>query len=86
MLEPPIPADVLLYQLIAGRLPFAGRNDLQAFSSTMTRPPLPLRAQLKEAVPPEQVEEILQRCLRKNRDERFDSMRALAASLRAVGS
>jgi hypothetical protein len=45
-----------------------------------------LRAQLKESAPPELVEEILQRCLRKNREERFDSMRALAATLRAVGT
>jgi serine/threonine-protein kinase len=75
---------VLLYQLIAGRLPFPGRNDLQAFSAAMTRPPLPLRAQLKETTPPDSVEEVLHRCLRRNPAERYASMRTLAGTLRAV--
>jgi len=76
---------VLLYQLIAGSLPFPGSNDLELFSAAMTRPPLPLGAHLKEPVPPE-VEQILMRCLSKDRNERFPSMRALSNALRAAAS
>jgi eukaryotic-like serine/threonine-protein kinase len=74
---------VLLYQLIAGRLPFQGENDLQIFSAAMTRPPVPLSAYMKEA-PPRDVEEILVKCLSKRRDDRYPSMRALADTLRAA--
>jgi len=76
---------VMLYQLIAGGLPFPGTNELQLFSAAMTRPPLPLRAHLKESVPPG-VEPILLRCLCKDRDGRFPSMRALSATLRAASA
>ncbi len=74
---------VLLYQMIAGRLPFRGKSDLEVFSAAMTRPPLPLRPQLEGEAPPD-VDQIVFKCLRKNRDERFQSMRVLAESLRAV--
>lgn len=72
---------VLMYQLITGRLPFPGANDLELFSAAMTRPPIPLRSQLKEPVPQE-IERILLRCLSKDRDERYPSMHALGRALR----
>ncbi len=74
---------VVLYQLIAGGLPFPGNNDLQQFSAAMTRPPLPMRAHSKEAVPHE-VEQVVLNCLRKDRDHRYPSMRALSAALRSA--
>jgi len=74
---------VLLYQLIAGRLPFAGNNDLALFSAALTRPPLPLRAHFKEELP-QGIEPILLRCLSKDRSARYQSMRDLASTLRAA--
>ena len=76
---------VLLYQLIAGRLPFAGTNDLALFSAALTRPPLPLRAHLKDALP-DRIEPILLRCLSKDRGARYQSMRDLAGTLRAAAN
>jgi serine/threonine-protein kinase len=76
---------VLLYQLIAGRLPFAGANDLALFSAALTRPPLPLRAHFKDALP-EAIEPILLRCLSKDRSARFQSMRDLASTLRRAAA
>ncbi|MEI9951274.1 MAG: protein kinase [Pseudomonadota bacterium] len=76
---------VLLYQLIAGRLPFAGTNDLALFSAALTRPPLPLRAHFKDSLPPG-VEPILLRCLCKDRNARYQSMRDLASTLRAAAT
>ncbi len=74
---------VLLYQLISGRLPFPGETNLEMFAATMTRPPIPLRAHLKERLP-EGVEAILYTCLKKDRDERFPSMQALSGALSAA--
>jgi len=76
---------VLLYQLIAGRLPFAGTNDLALFSAALTRPPLPLRAHFKDPLP-EGIEPILLRCLCKDRGARYQSMRDLASTLRAAAA
>ena len=74
---------VLLYQLIAGGLPFAGKDDLQQFSATLTRPPLPIRAHTKDPLP-SSVEQIVLTCLRKDRADRYPSMRALSEALRAA--
>src|SRR6478609_4336230 len=76
---------VLLYQLVAGRLPFAGSNDLALFSAALTRPPLPLRAHMNDPVP-KNVEQILFRCLCKDRDGRFQLMRDLADTLRSAAA
>jgi serine/threonine-protein kinase len=74
---------VLLYQLIAGSLPFPGRNDLELFSAAMTRPPRPLRAVLKEPVP-RTVEQVLLKCMSKSPGERYPSMRILSDALRSA--
>lgn len=72
---------VLLYEIITGHLPFPGQTHLQIFATAMTRPPLPLLAHVKD-VPPG-VEAVVFRCLEKERDDRYPSMRALSAALRA---
>lgn len=73
---------VLLYELITVQVPFAGTTPLEMFANAMSRPPLPLRAHMKEPPPPE-VEAILLRCLRKKPSDRFQTMHELAARLRA---
>jgi hypothetical protein len=74
---------VLLYQLVAGVLPFHGETHLQIFANVMRKPPLPLRSDV--GAPPA-VEATILKCLRRNRDERYESMDALAAALRAVAA
>jgi hypothetical protein len=76
---------VLLYQLMTGRLPFPGDTHLQMFAATMTRPPVPIRAHLQGGVP-EAVENVVLTCLRKDRTERYPSMRVLSDALRAVST
>ena len=76
---------VLLYQLITGRLPFPGTNDLELFSAAMTRPPDPLSTHLREPMPPA-VEKLLLDCMHKTPGERFASMRDLSKALRAVAA
>jgi serine/threonine-protein kinase len=76
---------VLLYQLIAGRLPFPGQSDLELFSAALTRPPQPLNEHLKEPVPGV-VEEVLLKCLCKSPGERYPSMRVLSDVLRSAAT
>jgi serine/threonine-protein kinase len=71
----------LLYETVSGALPFAGENQLQLFANVMTKPPLPLRSRV--TLPPE-FEAVIQRCLRRQREDRYESMGALAAALRAA--
>lgn len=76
---------VLLYEILAGNTPFRGHDHLSVFANVMTKPPLPLRAHLKEGVPPE-VEAVILKCLRRPREERYQSMTALADELRSVAA
>ncbi|WP_394843856.1 protein kinase [Pendulispora brunnea] len=73
---------VTLYELITGSLPFHGNSELELFANAMTKEPIPLRNHL--ANPSQPVEAVLQKCLRRARDHRFDSMSALASALRAA--
>jgi len=76
---------VLMYQLITGYLPFPGEGGLEMFANAMTRPPLPLRAEVKEEVPQE-VQTILLTCLHKQPEDRFPSMHELSKAIRAVAA
>jgi Protein kinase domain/GAF domain len=72
-----------LYELITGHLPFPGDSPLAMFANAQTRPPVPLAAFV--AVPPA-VQEIVATCLRKERADRYASMRALGQALRAAAT
>jgi serine/threonine-protein kinase len=73
----------VLYELVTGGHPFRGKDHLSVFANVMTKPPLPLRAHLEEDVPPA-IEDVVLRCLRRPREERYESMTALASALRAA--
>jgi serine/threonine-protein kinase len=74
---------VVLYELLSGRLPFEGTTPLEMFAAVMTRPPTPLSAQFEGDLPVP-VAAVVDRCLQKDRELRYPSMRALAAELRAL--
>jgi hypothetical protein len=73
---------VVLYELLSGRLPFSGATPFEMFAAVMTRPPTPLAAQFEGDLP-EPVAAVVGKCLQKDRELRYPSMRALAADLRA---
>jgi serine/threonine-protein kinase len=73
----------VLYELVTGHHPFRGDRDLQIFANIMTKPSLPIRAHVRGEVPAP-AEAILLRCLRRSREERFESMTALAQALRST--
>lgn len=74
-----------LYELVTGDVPFRGESELEIFANVMTKPPQPMRAGLDEHAPPE-VEAVVLKCLRRERGDRFESMRDLATALRAIAS
>jgi serine/threonine-protein kinase len=75
----------VLYELVTGQQPFRGEGELQLFANVMTKPPIPIRAHVHGAGEvPADAEAILLRCLRRPREQRFESMGALANALRAA--
>jgi hypothetical protein len=72
----------LLYEVVTGRLPFAGDTELQVFASVMTRPPVPVRDHFQGELSAS-AEEIVLRCLQKAPAERYETIAALGAALRS---
>ncbi|MCK4410421.1 MAG: tetratricopeptide repeat protein, partial [Candidatus Eisenbacteria sp.] len=70
---------VVLYEALTGGLPFPGERPESVLYSVVHEEPEPLGA-LRHDVPP-QLEAIIDKCLRKDPDERFGSAGQLAASL-----
>ncbi len=71
----------ILYELLAGRIPFRGADQRETIELIRSGAPAPLRA-LNPAVPRE-LEAICLRCLEKKPERRFGSASALAARLEA---
>ena len=69
----------ILFELLAGRVPFTGDSQLAIMAQHMQAIP-PRLDRLQPSVPP-QVAAIAARCLRRNPDERYPDMRALIEAL-----
>ena len=72
----------LLYELVAGRPPFPGRTGVEIMAATL-RDEAPDLSESGPDVPPE-LARIVEHCLEKSPEERFQSARDLAFALRAV--
>src|SRR6185295_16740613 len=68
----------LLYHLLTGTPPFPGRAAVEVFERISQGPPSPLA--LRPELPPG-IEAVTSRCLRKDREQRFPDVAALAAAL-----
>jgi serine/threonine protein kinase len=73
---------VVLYQLLAGRVPFLAKSVEQYREQALVRPPRPIR-QIVENVP-EAIEQICLKCLRKHPEGRYSTAGDLAEALRQV--
>ncbi len=73
---------VLLYLMLTGRLPFEGPNDVEVLTAQVTAQP-PALSILNPAVPPE-LDCIVAKALRKDREERFPTAREFHAELAAI--
>jgi serine/threonine-protein kinase len=75
---------VILYELLAGSIPFEGDTPATMFVALATKPPIPLR--LKRPDAPEALFAVILRCLQRERDQRIRSASELARALAPFGS
>src|SRR5712692_8431786 len=74
---------ILIYEMVAGRLPFEGSNSNEILASILNdKEPLPL-ARFARDVPAE-LERIVTKALRKRRDERYQTTKDLLLDLKAL--
>jgi hypothetical protein len=73
---------VLLYELATGVRPFDGSSSSSTISRILTAEPVPL-IQRNPVAPPE-LDRIVRKCLRKRREERYQSTRDLAVDLESL--
>ena len=71
---------VVLFEMVSGRLPFAGKTTSDMIASILKSEPSML-SHIVPDVPPE-LEKIVGKCLRKNRDERFQNVMDLQIDLK----
>jgi serine/threonine-protein kinase len=75
---------VVLYQMIAGRAPFVGKESIDIIVKHIREPAPPLKG-LAPGVPPE-VEAVVMRCLEKEPAARYQSMDELIDAMRAAAT
>jgi len=73
---------VLLYEMIAGRTPFAGDSNSETLANLINKKPPPL-SRFAAGVP-EELTRIVAETLRKKRDERYQTTKDLLADLKAL--
>jgi serine/threonine protein kinase len=71
---------VIFYQLLTGRLPFPQRDMASLLSAIVTKEPEPLPEQIPEAV-----RMVIERALKKNPAERYQSATEMRSALRSAG-
>ena len=71
---------VVIYEMVSGRLPFAGDSSPEVIDKIIHSEPTPI-SRLNYAVPPE-LDRITRKCLEKEADRRYQSMRELLTDLR----
>ncbi|MCI0486362.1 MAG: serine/threonine-protein kinase [Blastocatellia bacterium] len=73
---------IVLYEMMTGHQPFEGETATDVIASILKTDPPPLAAYLPEA--PAEIQWILSKALRKNRDDRYQTVRGMIADLRAL--
>src|SRR3989454_8650121 len=73
---------VVLYEMLSGHQPFAAESPAATLSAILTRDPLPL-ARYSDGVPTE-LERIVRKCLGKDRERRYQTIRDVAIDLENV--
>ena len=71
---------VVLYEMVGGIPPFSGETPSDCIASILTTEPPPLSGVLPDV--PVKLQSIVQKALRKNRDERYQTIKEMLADLR----
>ena len=72
----------VIYEMISGRTPFAGDSMSETFANLINAEPLALSALVPTV--PNELERIVSKTVRKNKEERYQTMKDLLADLRAL--
>jgi serine/threonine protein kinase len=75
---------VLLYEMVAGRVPFMGKTKIETISLVLQTEPAPLASHALEV--PAELARIVTRALTKDRDERYQTMKDMLIDLRSLKS
>jgi len=75
---------IVMYELLTNSMPFGGDQIQETFAQILEKQPQPIR-QIVSGVP-EGLEQVVMKCLAKNRDERFSDVGELARALVPYGS
>ena len=73
---------LVLYEMATGRQAFAGRTGGAIIEAVLTRPPVPVRS-INPDIPP-RLEEIIDKALHKNRDQRYQHAADMLADLQRL--
>ena len=73
---------VVLYEMVAWSPPFSGETPSDCIASILTKEPSPLSGLLPSV--PDKLQSVVQKALRKNRDERYQTIREMLADLRRL--
>src|SRR5216117_637133 len=73
---------VVLYEMVAGSPPFRGETPSDCIAAILTAEPPPLSSVSPDV--PARLESILQKALRKNTDERYQTIKEMLAELRSL--
>jgi eukaryotic-like serine/threonine-protein kinase len=73
---------VMLYEMLAGTPPFEGGNAIETIGSVLNKEPVPLSRQTPEV--PHEIERIITKALRKDREERYQTAKDLLIDLKDV--
>jgi TolB-like protein/Tfp pilus assembly protein PilF len=70
---------VVLYEMLSGKQPFEGENALDVIGSILHKEPAPLSQTAPQL--PRELQHIVEKCLRKDRDERYQTAKDLLIDL-----
>ena len=73
---------VVLYEMLAGQLPFKGEHDLAIAGAVVNRPPTPL-ASVRSGIPPA-IERVVNRALEKAPEDRYQTAADFLSELRLI--
>ncbi len=73
---------VMLYEMVAGRPPFVGENAIETIALILNKEPVPLSRQVPDV--PHEIDRIINKALRKDREERYQTAKDLLIDLKDV--